>query len=601
MIRISEYIANTLADFGVRHVFMLTGGGSMFLNYAIGRHPEIKTIFNQHEQACAMAAEGYARITNMPGVINVTTGPGGINALNGVFGAWTDSIPMLVLSGQVKRETYIRTYDLPDLRQLGDQEADIISMVRGITKYSITVTDPKTIRYHLEKAWYLARSGRPGPCWLDIPIDVQSSQVDETTLEGFEPASEIKLDSAGLRESVAKTLERLTNAQRPVILAGTGVRLAGAVVIFNEVVHKLGIPVTTGWTHDLIASDDPVFCGRPGTIGTRPGNFAVQNSDVLLILGSRLNIRQTGYTFKSFARAAYKIWVDIDAAELHRPTIQPDLPIISDAKEFLLEAKRQLENRTWDSAKHASWLAWCKERQARYPAVLPKYRIFNGKINPYHFMEVLFEQLKSDDAVVTGNATACIVSFQTAKLKLGQRLFSNSGSASMGYDLPAAIGAAVARNGKRVVCLAGDGSLQLNVQELQTLVENNLPVKLFVLNNNGYLSIRTSQKGFFGSTVGESPASGVSFPNFKKLANAYGLAFLRLNGQDFTSSLQKALDSVGPILCEVILDPGQGLEPRQSSRQLPDGRIVSAPLEDMYPFLEREELLGNLLIPPWEE
>jgi acetolactate synthase-1/2/3 large subunit len=293
--------------------------------------------------------------------------------------------------------------------------------------------------------------------------------------------------------------------------------------------------------------------------------------------------------------------VDIDPAELHRPTIQPDLPIIADAKEFLLEAKRQLENHKWDSTQHAGWLAWCKERQARYPAVLPKHRTFNGKINPYYFMEVLFERLKSDDVVVTGNATACIVSFQTAKLKLGQRLFSNSGSASMGYDLPAAIGAAVARDGKRVICLAGDGSLQLNVQELQTLVENKLPVKLFVLNNNGYLSIRISQKGFFGSTVGESPASGVSFPNFEKLANAYGLAFIRLDGQDFASPLQKALELAGPVLCEVILDPEQGFEPRQSSRQLPDGRIVSAPLEDMYPFLEREELLDNLLIPPWEE
>ncbi len=601
MIRVSDYIANKLSNFGVRHVFMLTGGGAMFLNYSIGTHPKIKTIFNHHEQACAMAAEGYARITNTPGVINVTTGPGGINALNGVFGAWTDSIPMLILSGQVKRETYVRTYDLPNLRQLGDQEADIISMVRGITKYAITVDDPKMIRYQLEKAWHLAQSGRPGPCWLDIPIDVQSSQVDESTLEGFASESKPEMDSAQLAESVSQTLDRLRNAQRPVILAGTGVRLAGAVDIFNEVIHKLGIPVTTGWTHDLIDSEDPVFCGRPGTIGTRPGNFAVQNSDVLLIIGSRLNVRQTGYTFKSFARAAYKIWVDIDPSELHRPTVQPDMPIVADAKEFLLEMNHQLDSCNWDQTKYANWLRWCKERQARYPAVLPKHRIFNGKINPYHFMETLFDQLNADDVVVTGNATACIVPFQVAKIKFGQRLFSNSGSASMGYDLPAAIGAAVAREDKRVICLAGDGSLQLNIQELQTLIKNKLPVKLFVLNNNGYLSIRTSQKGFFGSTVGESPASGVSFPDFEKLANAYGLAFTKLDMKDFALPLQNALDTPGPVLCEVVLDPDQGFEPRQSSRQLPDGRIVSAPLEDMFPFLEREELLGNLLIPPWEE
>jgi len=601
MIRVSDYIANKFADLGIRHVFMLTGGGAMFLNHAIGIHPKIKTVFNHHEQACAMAAEGYARITNTAGVINVTTGPGGINALNGVFGAWTDSIPMLIISGQVKRETYLRSYDLPDLRQLGDQEADIISMVRGITKYAVTVTDPKSIRYHLEKAWYLAHTGRPGPCWLDIPIDVQSSQVDEPTLDGFTPGMEAKPDVDKLIDSVARSLEHLRNAERPVILAGTGVRLAGAVAIFNEVIHKLNIPVTTGWTHDLVDSENPVFCGRPGTIGTRPGNFAVQNSDVLLIIGSRLNVRQTGYTFKSFARAAYKIWIDVDPAELHRPTVWPDMPIVADAKEFLLEMNRQLEDSNWDKTKHTKWLAWCKERQARYPAVLPKHRVFNGRINPYHFIEVLFDYLDSDDIVVTGNATACVVSFQVAKIKLGQRLFSNSGSASMGYDLPAAIGAAIASEGRRVICLAGDGSLQLNVQELQTLAENKLPVILFVLNNNGYLSIRTSQSGFFGTTIGESPASGVSFPNLEHLAKAHGIAYAKLDMKDFETPLQETLHAQGPIVCEVMLDPDQGFEPRQSSRQLQDGRIISAPLEDMYPFLERGELLTNLLIPEWNE
>lgn len=596
--RVSDYISQTLVNFGVRYVFMVTGGGSMFLNYALGTNPKIKPIFNHHEQACAMAAEGYARITGQPGVVNVTTGPGGINALNGVYGAYTDSIPMLIISGQVKRETYIRTYDLPDLRQLGDQEADIISMVGGITKYAVTVTDPQTIRYHLEKAWHLAQSGRPGPCWLDIPIDVQSSQVDESTLEGCASFSDPEPSPIHLAKSVAETLNRLKNAQRPVILAGTGIRLAKAMDVFQRVIHKLGIPVTTAWTHDLIASDDPVFCGRPGTIGTRGGNFTVQNSDVLLVLGSRLNIRQTGYAFKSFARAAYKIWVDVDAAELNRPTVKPDLPIVSDARLFLEEMERQLT--TWDPSPFANWLSWCKERNARYPAVLPKHRQFNGIINPYNFMDELFTQLKEDDVVVTGNASACIISFQAGKLKFGQRLFSNSGSASMGYDLPAAIGAAVAREGQRVICLAGDGSLQMNIQEFATLFQYQLPVKLFILNNEGYLSIRTSQKGFFGNTVGESPASGVSFPDILKLAKAYGIPAVRLDTADFGCILPKVLEGGGPFICEVILDPKQGFEPRQSSRQLPDGRIVSAPLEDMFPFLERDELQENLLIPVWE-
>ncbi len=597
--RVSDYIAKRLAEFGVRHVFMLTGGGSMFLNYALGKHPAIAPVFNHHEQAGAMAAEGYARITGQPAVVNVTTGPGGINALNGVYGAFTDSIPMLILSGQVKRETYIRSYDLPDLRQLGDQEADIVSMARSVTKYAVTVTEPQTIRYHLEKAWHLAQSGRPGPCWLDIPIDVQSSLVDENQLEGFASFLEPEPAPAHLKESVARALDYLKNASRPVILAGSGVRISGQVGQFLDSVHRLGIPVTTAWTHDIIASDDPVYCGRPGSIGTRGGNFAVQNSDALLILGSRLNIRQTGYAWKSFARAAYKIWVDVDAAELNRPTVRPDLPIRADLKDFFRELQGQLAG--WDSNRHAEWLAWCKARDRKYPAALPKHREFNGRINPYHFMEVLFDNLGAEDIVVTGNASACIMSFQAGRIKMGQRLFSNSGSASMGYDLPAAIGAAVAGGGRRVICLAGDGSLQLNIQELQTVVHYRLPIKIFVLNNNGYLSIRASQKGFFGDVVGESPESGVTFPDFVELAQAYRLAAKRLDTADFEAGVREVLNAGGPCLCEVMLDPAQGFEPRQSSRPLPDGRIVSAPLEDMFPFLPREELKANMIIPLWEE
>jgi len=321
---------------------------------------------------------------------------------------------------------------------------------------------------------------------------------------------------------------------------------------------------------------------------------------VLLILGSRLNIRQTGYTWKSFARAAYKIWVDIDPAELSKPTVRPDLGIQADARKFLEEMNAQIDASGWEAQQFAGWLKWCKERVARYPAVLPRHREFHVKINPYHFVEELFEQLDVDDAVVCGNATACIVPFQAGKIRRGQRLFSNSGSASMGYDLPAAIGAAIAREGKRIICLAGDGSLQLNVQELQTIVHYQLPIKIFILNNNGYLSIRFSQKGFFGSTIGESPASGITFPEMTKLAKAYGLPAWKIDMPDFAPSIREALETPGPALCDVILDPEQGFEPRQSSRQLPDGRIVSSPLEDMYPFLEREELLENLLIPVWE-
>jgi acetolactate synthase I/II/III large subunit len=601
VIKLSDYIAEHLADVGVRHIFLVTGGGAMHLNDSFGKEQRIQAMCNHHEQACAMAAEGYARVTGKIGVINVTTGPGGINALNGVFGAWTDSIPMLVVSGQVKRETYLRSFDLPDLRQLGDQEADIVSMVKGITKYAVTVHDPRTIRYHLDKALHLATSGRPGPVWLDVPVDVQSSQVDEVALPAYDPAEDhAPWDMALIAAQCREIIDRLQASPRPVILAGSGVRHAGALDIFDRVIRRLGIPVTTAWTHDLIASDDPLFCGRPGTIGERAGNFTVQNAETLLIIGSRLNIRQVSYNWPAFARHAYKIQVDVDVAELHKPTVQPDLAVHCDARVFLEELDRQLDSSDYDAARHRDWLAWCKERVARYPVVLPKHRVFNGRINPYHFMEALFQHLADDDVVVAGNATACIVSFQTAFIKKGQRLFSNSGAASMGHDLPAAVGAAVARGGKRVICLAGDGSLQLNIQELQTVFHHQLPIKLFVLNNNGYLSIRLTQTNFFGNLVGEGPSSGVSFPDIVKVAAAYGLPAVRLDGADFATRLDDLLAMPGPVVCDVMLDPQQPFEPKTSSRQLPDGRMVSAPLEDMFPFLDRTELLSNLQIPPQE-
>ncbi len=599
--KLSDYLVRRLAEYGVRHVFTVTGGGAMHLNDSFGHSPLLRCIHNHHEQASTMAAEGYARTTGGIGVAVVTTGPGGINALNGVFGAWTDSIPVLVVSGQVKRETCMASYTLPDLRQMGDQEADIIRMVKGITKYAVLVHDPSSIRYHLEKALHLATSGRPGPCWLDIPIDVQASRIDPDELMGYDPAEEPSgWDSDVVAVQCRQVLERLKASARPVIMAGSGVRHAKAVEVFEAVVHQLDIPVTTAWTHDLIASDDPLFCGRPGTIGERAGNFTVQNSDTLLIIGSRLNIRQVSYNWKAFARHAYKIQVDVDPAELDKPTIRPDMAIHCDARVFLEELGRQLPVVGWDATRHASWLAWCRERVARYPAVLPKHRVPSRLINSYHFIDLLFRRLRADDIVVCGNATACIVTFQVAAIKRGQRLFSNSGSASMGHDLPAAVGAAVARDGGRVICLAGDGSVQLNIQELQTVAHHQLPIKLFVLNNDGYLSIRLTQSNFFKRYVGESPRSGVSFPDMMKVATAYELPAVRIEGPEFMSAVDRALDSPGPYVCEVMLDPEQEFEPKLSSRQLPDGRIVSAPLEDLYPFLPREELLDNLLIPPYE-
>lgn len=599
MMRVSEYIALALAQFGVRHVFMLTGGGAVFLNDSLGNQEGIQPIFNHHEQACAMAAEGYARVTGSPGVINVTTGPGGINALNGVFGAWVDSIPMLVISGQVKRETLLSSYDVPGLRQIGDQEADIISMVKGITKYAILVNDPETIRYHLEKAWYLCRSGRPGPCWLDIPIDVQSNQIDPESLEGYIPDDVQGIDEACLQEICADVLNRLVNAERPVILAGKGIRLAGALDEFEEVIRALKIPIVPGWTSiDLVSSDDPLFCGRAGDLATRAGNFTVQNSDVLLILGTRLGLRQVSYNWKSFARFAYKIQVDIDPIELKKPTVKLEKTVCCDVKAFLKELARQIVSSDFKSQRHEKWLAWCRARASRYPAVLPRHREkVDGRINPYYFIERLFSYLQSDDVVVCGDGTANVVTFQAADIKKGQIVFANSGNASMGYDLPAAVGAAVARAGKRVICLAGDGSLQLNIQELQTIVHNRLPVKLFVLNNEGYLSIRLSQRNMFKRLTGEGKGSGVSFPDIVKVAEAYGIPALRIDYENMDAGIQKVLEQSGPMVCDVLLDPEQPFEPRISARQLPDGSMVSSNLEDMSPFLDDQEFAENMLIP----
>jgi acetolactate synthase-1/2/3 large subunit len=599
--KLSDYIAGQLAEWGVRHIFLVTGGGAMHLNDSIGNESRIQYVCNHHEQASAMAAEGYARISGQPGVVNVTTGPGGINALNGVFGGWTDSIPMLILSGQVKRETCMRVQGITGLRQLGDQEADIVAMVANITKYAVLIDDPLSIRYHLERAWHLAQGGRPGPCWLDIPVDVQAASIDPASLRGYDSSEErhvhdnVAGDPAQLKNECREVLERIRNAKHPVILAGTGVRAAHAVAEFDELIHRLGVPVTTAWTHDLIDSDDSLFCGRQGTIGDRAGNFTVQNADVLLILGSRLNIRQTSYNWQSFAPRAFKIHVDIDAAEFHKPTVKPDMAIHADLKKFLEQLLSQCDAVNYGSAAHDQWLAWCRDRVLRYPVVQDCQRQPGPPLNPYYFIEQLSARLDDDDVIVCGNATACIVPFQTMRLRKGQRLISNSGSASMGYDLPAAIGASFARPGKRVICLAGDGSVQMNIQELQTVVHHHLPLKIFVLNNSGYLSMRMTQSGFFGHLTGESAASGASLPDMVKVACAYGILSIRIDRRSQLSQVDRALSSEGPALVDVVLDPTQEFEPRSRARQLPDGRIVSPNLEDMYPFLDETELMDNVI------
>jgi acetolactate synthase-1/2/3 large subunit len=602
-VRVADYVFNQLADWGVRHVFLVTGGGAMHLDDALAREKRIRYVCNHHEQASAIAAEGYARITNLPGVVCVTSGPGGINAINGIFGAWTDSIPMLVVSGQMKRETLLATHQLTGrLRQLGDQEADVTSMVRGITKYAQTIMDPESIRYHLERAWHLTTVGRPGPVWLDVPVDVQASMIDPEKLRAYDPAEDaIPFEDTNLRAQAAEVAKRLRSAERPVLLGGTGVRLAGAIQEFQELAEKRQIPITTAWTHDLVPSDHPLFCGRQGSIGTRAGNFVVQNADLVLIVGSRLCIRQISYNWASFARSAFTIQVDIDAAELGKPTFRAQLPVHADATRFLKLVVEALGEAEKPTAAQQSWLYWSQQRRKLLPTVMPHHRkSAPGTINQYHFIELLFAAAGPGDIFACGNATACITPFQAGELKAGQRLFSNSGSASMGYDLPAAIGAAFAAPDKKVICLAGDGSLQMNVQELATLAHHKLSIKLFVLNNGGYLSIRSTQNNFFKLLVGEGPESGVTFPDYLALAKAYGLTACVLDTANVSQHITTILNRPGPEVVVVELDQAQGFEPKLSSKKLADGRMVTASLEDMAPFLDRDEFKSHMLVPAAE-
>jgi acetolactate synthase-1/2/3 large subunit len=595
MTKLSNYIFSYLKSQGLDTVFLVTGGGAMHLNDAIGRVKGLKFVCNHHEQASAIAAEGYARVANRPAILNVTTGPGGINALNGVFGAFTDSIPMMVVSGQVKRETMLSSYNIPGLRQLGDQEVEIVPMVKGITKYAVTVTDPNTIRYHLEKALYLTTCGRPGPCWLDIPVDVQAAMIDETSLKGFDAYELEQIDTSNIAEDARKVINKMASAERPVMIGSTGIRLAGAMRDFQEVAELMGIPVTTAWSHDVIFHDHPQYIGKQGSIGDRAGNFAVQNADVVFMIGTRMPIRQVSYNWENFAPAAYKIHVDIDKAELVKPTMKTDLALQYDAKEFLQSMLKELKENTFNTEKYAGWLDWCVERKKKYPTVLPHHKDPSKPINPYYFLYELQQKLTEKDVIVCGDATACIVTFQTSQIKKGQQLFSNSGSASMGFDLPAAIGAAAAAPDKRIICLAGDGSIQMNIQELQTVAQHKWNLKIFVLDNGGYLSIKSTQNNFFGLAVGSGPDSGVTFPNMEKIGTAYGIPSFTIDQFDFQKQIDEVLEMEGPVICNVVLDTEQMFEPKLSSKQLPDGKMVSASLEDMFPFLSKEELASNMI------
>ncbi len=604
MIKISDYIIQRLHKVhGVDCIFMMSGGGAMHLNDSIGKCKGLKYICNQHEQACAIAAEGYARISGKLAAVNVTTGPGGTNTLTGVFGQWTDSVPVIYISGQVKTETMVANYSESSLRQLGDQEINIIEIVKPITKFAVCITNPLDIKKYLDKAVYIATHGRPGPVWLDIPMNIQGAMIDEEKLTDYHfHEDEFHPDVKKIQLQVSELVSMLKTAERPVLLAGYGIRIAGAQNIFLEIVQKLGIPVVSSFNGcDLIATDHPQFIGRIGSIGDRAGNFALQNSDLLLCIGTRNNIRQISYNWKSFARNAKKVVVDIDIAELKKPTLVPDLAINSDAKYFLEILKSLLEKTEFTDL--SFWNNWCLERKKRYPVVLTEYKNISNLVQPYYFTKILTECMQKGDIVVTGNATVSICMFQAAIVKENQRLLWNSGCAAMGYDLSAAIGACISINQQPIICLAGDGSLQLNIQELQTVLHYKLPIKIFYFNNNGYVSIKQTQDSHFeGRRVASSPDSGVSFPDIIKLAQAYGFPTEVIASHGgMREKIQRVLSADGPIMCEVKLVCDYKFSPKLSSQKLPDGRMVSRPLEDLFPFLSREELKQNMLVPFLED
>jgi len=599
LIKLSDYVIQRLAQ-EVRHVFFLPGGGCMHLVDSLGRCDAIERVCNLHEQACAVAADAYGQYTNHLGVALVTTGPGGTNAITGVAGAWLESTPCLIVSGQVKRADMVGARGV---RQMGFQEIDIVRVAAPITKYAVTITEPESIRYHLDKAIYLAQHGRPGPAWLDIPLDVQAAQIDETTLRAFDPAEVASPRDHTLLAQVSQTIELLNHSERPIILVGNGVRSAKATDLFLELIESLGIPVLTTWKMlDVLPEAHRLYVGRPGMVGQRGANFAQQNSDWLLTIGARLDLGQTGYTHSTFARAAKKIMVDVDPAEIGKMMMPIDVPICADAGDFLREFLRQIKRVTL--TERTSWLARCQAWKARYPIILPEYWQEKNGVSNYALLQVLAEEMADGDLLVPGSSGACSeVTAQAFQMLHQIRTFGCHGLGPMGFGVPASIGGCLASGRQRTVCIDGDGGFQMNIQELETIRRLNLPIKFFILNNDGYASIRATQQNYFaGRYVGSHPASGLTLPDTCRVASAYGLSTAQISSHDhLRARVRETLDRAGPVICDVKITPNQATAPRLSSMQKPDGSMVSKPLEDLVPFLERDEFLANMIIPPLDE
>ena len=627
-VRLADYVADFLVNKGVTDVFSVVGGGAMHLNDALGHNENLHVTYDHHEQACTIAAEAYARLDNKIAAVCVTTGPGGTNALTGVVGGWLDSIPMFIISGQVRYDTTAR-FAFKEagalVRAMGDQEYDIVRSVEPMTKYAVMIEDPKTIRYHLERAWHLATTGRPGPVWIDIPVNYQGGYIETDELEGYDPKEDdVNLPPSVSDEVIETVIEKIKSAKRPVFHAGYGIRLSGGYEEFRKCLEKLNIPVVTYWNAvDLIEDEHPLYIGRAGNMGDRPGNWAIQNADLILAIGTRISIRQVGYNWKTWARAAEVIMVDIDQGEMKKPTLHVDMPIWADAKDFLTKLNAALdrdgeyasggdygaENTGADRAgrqEREAWIKICQGWKKDYPAVLPRQWEENGETaNVYAFVRYLSSKLPENSLTAVSNGACCVVGNQAYVIQKGSRMANNSAIASMGYGLPAAIGTCIGGGRRETICLEGDGSIMMNLQELQTIITNRLPIKIFLINNNGYHSIRITQTNLFSnhSKVGIGPESNdLSFPEFSKLAQAFGYTYLSAKSNaEMMKIVDQALSIEGTVFVEIFTDTQQVWEPKSSTKRLEDGTLVSPPLEDLAPFLDREELKNIMFIPLIDE
>jgi acetolactate synthase I/II/III large subunit len=598
MIKLSDYVMEYIAGLGVKNIFMLPGGGCMHLVDSLGRNKKLKFIVNLHEQACAIAADAYSQYTGKIGVALVTTGPGGTNAITGVAASWIESTPVLIISGQVKRADLMLG---KGVRQIGPQEVDIINLVKPITKYAATVMDAKDIKYHLDKAVYYAQEGRMGPVWLDIPLDVQGATIDKNKLNKFRKPKQLNKEK-GLNIKINRLIKLINQSKRPIILAGNGIRLAKGINQFKKLIKETRIPVLTTWRSlDILPQDHPLYAGRPGAVGQRGANFAQQNADLIICIGARLDVAQVAYNYGNFARCAKKVIVDIDAHEIDKIAAKIDIKFNLDAARFLNILLARAGNINLDTKR---WLSRCQSWNKKYPVVLAEFKQEKKYVNTYVLVDALSEALTKDDLIVPGSSGSCSeITMQAFKVKQGQRIFNSPGLGSMGFGLPASIGACIASGKRRTICLIGDGGLQHNIQELELLKRYQLPVKVFVLNNNAYASIRaTHQKFFNGRLVACDPSSGLTLPDTLKIAKAYGLKTFKLgNHQRLKEKINLTLNYRGPLVCEVMVNPGLLTQAKVSSEAKPDGRMVSKPMEDLWPFLDRAEFNSNMMVKPIAE